>query len=99
MAVPRLIPPPNVATHTSCGLYGLMKTRSTHAKGKLATSLKFADENPATVTSGAYSTPRVPVATYISFVPALIVTELTSIDGNPSSEGKPIFVHVTPRLV
>src|SRR4051794_9683920 len=38
---PRLIPLPNVATHTSWGLYGLMKTRSTHAKGKLVRSWKL----------------------------------------------------------
>src|SRR2546423_599930 len=49
---PCLIPPPNVATQTSLLSFGLMKTRSTHANGKLATSLKLDDVNPATVTSG-----------------------------------------------
>src|SRR5690348_97921 len=77
-----------------------MKTRSTHACGKLVTSLKFDADNPATVTSGVYSTPRWPVATYISLVVGLMVTELMSIEIAPlKSVYRFIFVHDTPRLV
>jgi hypothetical protein len=52
-APPRMIPPPNVATQTSLELYGLIKTFSGHECGNAVRSTKFADENPATVTSGA----------------------------------------------
>src|SRR3954454_9271328 len=80
---PRLIPPPKLATHTSCGFVGLINTRSTHACGKLVTSVKLDQVRFGTVTSGVYNTPLVPVATYISLVAGLMVTELMSMEIAP----------------